>query len=158
MLRLPLPARCVCRHHGRTRRRQSSRPHGGTAGGGRCAVLKFGRERIIPSDVMPACVFWCECSHQAPRKFESVPVKINVRAPHFELMPGESMHVVCCPVKSLTHDYHLGLAARVRSHFFSTPYGWLPIGLPACMHAPINFAQRRLARTSPAMRSACQAR
>ena len=41
-------------------------------------------------------------------------MKINVRAPHFELMPGESMHVVCCPVKSLTHDYHLGLAARVR--------------------------------------------
>ena len=73
----------AAQHHGRTRRRQSSRPHGRTAGGGRCAPLKFGRERITPSAVMPARVFWCECSHQAPRKFESVPVKINVRAPHF---------------------------------------------------------------------------
>jgi len=61
----------AAQHHGRTRRRQSSRPHGRTAGDGRCAPLKFGRERITPSAVMPARVFWCECSHQAPRKFES---------------------------------------------------------------------------------------
>ena len=59
-------------------------------------------------------VFWYECSHPAARKFEGVPAKINLRAPNFELMPGESMHVVCCPVKSLTHDYDLGLAVRVR--------------------------------------------
>ena len=61
-----------------------------------------------------APVLRCECSHPARNKFEGVPAKINVRAPHFELMPGEFIHVVCRPVKSLTHEYHLGLAASVR--------------------------------------------